>query len=94
MIFKPLNDNIIAEPEKAQNKTTSGILLASSGTGREQPRTATVIAVGDKVQHVKIGDRILFQAFATSDLKVGDEEYIALREEFVVATLGNINDSK
>lgn len=86
MIFEPLNDNIIAEPEKAQTATKSGILL-TSGTKREQPRTAKVIAVGPKVDRVKVGQRIIFQAFATSDLKVGDDEYIAIREEFVIATI-------
>ena len=84
MIFEPLNDNIIAEPEKVQTQTTSGIYLAAA-TKREQPRTAVVLAVGPKVDKVKVGDRILFQAFATSDLKVGDDEYIAIKEEFVIA---------
>lgn len=87
MIFEPLNDNIIAEPEKAQTQTKSGFLL-SEGTKREQPRVATVIAVGPKVERVKKGDRILFQAFATSDLKVGDDSYLALKEEFVIAKVG------
>lgn len=86
MIFEPLNDNIVAQPEEAQTKTKSGLLL-TPGTKREQPRTAKVIAVGPKVKEVKVGHRILFQAFATSDVKVGDDEYIMLREEFVVARI-------
>lgn len=84
MIFNPLNDNIIAVPENASVTTKSGFVL-SSGTKREQPRTAKVVAVGEKVKLVKPNDRIIFQAFATSDLKVGEDEYIAIREEFVIA---------
>ncbi len=86
MIFQPLNDNVIAVPEKAQTETKSGIIL-STGTKREQPRTAKVIAIGEKVKLVQPGDRIIFQAFASSDLKVGDEDYLAIREEFVIATI-------
>ncbi len=86
MIFEPHNDNVIAEPEKAQEKSKSGLYLGTVSS-REQPRLAKVIAIGPKVKEVKVGDRILFQAFATSDLKVGDDEYIALKEEFVVATV-------
>lgn len=86
MIFNPLNDNIIAEPEKAVTQSVSGFLL-SAGTKREQPRTAKVLAIGEKVKAVKVGDRIIFQAFATSDLKVGDDDYLAIREEFVIATI-------
>jgi chaperonin GroES len=86
MIFQPNNDNIIAEPEKAQTMSKSGLYLGTGGN-REQPRLAKVIAIGPNVKSIKVGDRILFQAFATADLKVGDEEYLAIREEFVVATV-------
>lgn len=86
MMFNPLNDNIIAEPEEATEKSRAGILLGSGGS-REQPRLAKVLAVGPKVERVKTGDRILFQAFATSDLQVGDDNYIAIREEFIVAVV-------
>ena len=86
MIFEPLNDWIIATPEEAQTKTASGFLLTAGGK-REQPRTADVVAVGPNVKVVRPGDRILFQAFATSDLQVGDDKYIAIKEEFVSATV-------
>ncbi|NNM44297.1 MAG: co-chaperone GroES [Chlamydiae bacterium] len=86
MIFEPINDNIIAIPEKAKTVTASGILLGA-GTKIEQPRTAKVIAVGDKVKLVSVDDHIIFQAFAASDLKVGDDDYLAIREEFVIATI-------
>jgi co-chaperonin GroES (HSP10) len=48
---------------------------------------AIVVAIGDKVDTVKVGDRILFQAFATNDLKVGDEQFISMKQEFIVATV-------
>lgn len=92
MIFSPLNDWIIAEPEEAQTKTQSGFLLAP-GNKREQPRLAAVAAVGPNVKMVQPGDRILFQAFATSDLQVGEDKYIAIKEEFVSATVNGGKDN-
>lgn len=86
MIFSPLSDWIIAVPEEAQTKTQSGFLL-TGGNKREQPRLAEAIAIGPDVKVVKKSDRILFQAFATCDLQVGDDKYIAIREEFVSATV-------
>jgi|GEM_PF-3641529 len=87
MIFNPLTDNIIAMPEEAAKQSKSGILF-TTGTTREQPRIAEVKAVGPKVEHLKVGDKFLFQAFAAAELKVGDDNYIAIREEFVIATIG------
>lgn len=87
MIFKPLTDNIIAKPEKAAKQTKSGFILPAGGSN-EQPRTAEVVAIGPKVTDLKVGDRFLFQAFAAAELKVGDDDYIAIREEFVIATVG------
>ncbi len=86
MHFKPFNDVVIAQPQKAKEKSDSGILLGE-GTAREQPRIAIVVAVGPNVKQAKVGDRILFQAFATTDIKVKDELYIALSEEFVLSTI-------
>lgn len=86
MIFVPLFDNIIAVPEEAAKQSKSGILLAA-GTSREQPRIAKVSSVGPKVANIKVGDRFLFKAFAATELKVGDKDYIAISEEFVIAKI-------
>ena len=86
MIFKPLSDHIVATPEKAATQSKGGILFTASTT-REQPRIANVVAVGPNVKEVKVGDRFLHQAFSASDIKVGDDEYIVIREEFVMATI-------
>jgi co-chaperonin GroES (HSP10) len=82
MIFKPLKDRIIAKVEKASKTSESGIYLGDGGSA-EQPRLATAVAVGKDVEEIKVGHRFLYQAFAAMAFKVGEEEFISTREEFV-----------
>jgi chaperonin GroES len=81
----PLADYIVAQPEEAETKTASGILLAASS--QEKPKTVKVIAVGKDVKSVKAGDRIIHKSFAATEVKVGKDEFIIVKEEDVIATV-------
>jgi chaperonin GroES len=92
--INPLADYIVAEAEIAPTKTTSGLYLPSNST--EKPKTAKVVAVGPgKIGEdnkrvpvsLKVGDRIVYKGYSTTDVKVGDKEYILVREEDVLATV-------
>jgi len=92
--INPKADYIVAKTEAASNKTASGLYLPESAT--EKPKTAVVVAVGpgkigDDNERVpvdlKIGDRIVYKSYATTDVKVGDQEYILMKEEDVLATV-------
>ena len=84
MALKPLATNIVAVKEEAAEKTASGILL---GTAKETPAYATVESVGPDVKTVKKGDQIIFKEYSTTNIKVGDTDYIIVKEEDVLATL-------
>lgn len=90
--IQPLADYVVAEAEAAQTKTASGLYLPDKSA--EKPKTAVVIAVGPgKVgddneripMELKVGDRIVYKGYSTTDVKVGDKEYIIVREEDVLA---------
>lgn len=92
--IQPLADNIVAEAEAAQTKTASGLYLPDSAT--EKPKIAKVIAVGpgkigDDNERIpvqlKVGDRILYKGYSTTDVKVGGKDYIIIKEEDVLATV-------
>lgn len=92
--ISPLADYIVAEAEPAATKTASGLYLP--GTAAEKPKTAKVVAVGpgkvgDDNERIpvqlKVGDRIVYKGYSTTDVKVGDKEYILVREEDVLATV-------
>ena len=81
----PLADRVVAQRDAAETKTASGLFLPDSS--REKPTYATVTAVGPDVKHVKKGDRIVFKEYATTELKVGDAEYLIVKEDDVLAKL-------
>lgn len=92
--LQPLSDYVVAEAEAASNKTTSGLYIPESAT--EKPKIAKVVAVGpgkvgDDNERIKptlkVGDRIVYKSYSTTDVKVGNKEYILVREEDVLATV-------
>lgn len=92
--INPLSDYVVAVTETASNKTPSGLYLPDSAT--EKPMTAKVVAVGpgkvgddnERIPiNLKVGDRIVYKSYSTTDVKVGDTTYILVREEDVLATV-------
>jgi len=83
--INPLGDNIVAQAEEATSKTASGLYIPESAT--EKPKVAKVVAVGKLVKELKVGDKIVYKSYSTTDVKVGTEEYIIVKEEDVLATV-------
>lgn len=83
--IQPLADYLVAQTEEAQTKTASGLYLP--GGAQEKPGIAVVVAVGPGVTAVKTGDRIIYKSYSNTDVKVGAESYLLVREEDVLATV-------
>lgn len=83
--IQPLADYVVAQQEVAEAKTASGLYLPNNA--QEKPKVAKVVAVGKDVQQLKVGDRILYKSYSTTDVKVGSEDYILVKEEDVLATV-------
>lgn len=83
--LSPLGDYVVAQAEEAEKKTASGLYLPDNA--QEKPKTAKVVAVGPAASQVKVGDRIVYKSYSTTDVKVGSEEYILVKEEDVLATV-------
>lgn len=83
--IQPLADYVVATPEAAETKTASGLYLPDNA--QEKPKVAKVVAVGKQVAQVKTGDRILYKSYSTTDVKLGKDEYILVKEEDVLATV-------
>lgn len=83
--IQPLADYVVATPEAAETKTASGLYLPDNA--QEKPKVAKVVAVGKEVKQVKTGDRILYKSYSTTDVKLGANEYILVKEEDVLATV-------
>jgi chaperonin GroES len=83
--IQPLADYVVAQAEEAQTKTASGLYIP--GNAQEKPKVAKVVAVGKDVRQIKVGDRIIHKSYSSTDVKVGTEEYILVKEEDVLATV-------
>lgn len=83
--IQPLADYVVAQAEEAETKTASGLYLPEKAA--EKPKVAKVMAVGKDVKQVKVGDRILYKSYSTTEVKVAAEEYILVKEEDVLATV-------
>ena len=92
MNLKPLGDRLIVEVLDEEDVTFSGIVLPD--TAKEKPQRGQVLAVGpgsrdDNGKHVPMdveeGDEIVFSKYGGTEIKVGTDEYLILRESDVLA---------
>jgi len=92
MNIHPLDDRIVVEPMEAEEKTAGGIVIPD--TAKEKPQKGKVVAVGPgkllddgkrAAPSVKKGDIVLYAKYGGSDVKVGEKEYLIMRESDVLA---------
>lgn len=81
----PLGDRIVAVREQAAQKTASGLYLPDNA--KEKPVLAKVVGTGKDVSHVKIGDKILYKEYSTTELKIDGTEYLIVKEDDVLGTV-------
>ena len=92
--FRPLGPRIVVERVEHEQKTSGGIIIPD--TAQEKPTQGRVMAVGpghrdDKGTivplEVKEGDLILFKKWGGDEIKVGDKEYLIMKEEDVLGII-------
>lgn len=91
MNIKPLGERVVIKKLEAEETTKSGIVL--TGSAKERPQEAEVIAVGpgavvngNRVEmEVKVGDKVLYSKYAGTEVKVEGEEYTILKQEDILA---------
>jgi chaperonin GroES len=93
MNLKPLGDRLIVEPLEEEQTTVGGIVLPD--TAQEKPQRGTVLAVGpgarntDTGDHIAMdveeGDVVVYSKYGGTEIKVGADEYLILRESDVLA---------
>lgn len=85
---KPLGDNVLVKPEKADKKTQSGIFLPESAS-EERPQQGKVIEVGEsKDIKVKKNQSVIFKRYSGTEVKIEGEEYLIVKNEDILAIVG------
>lgn len=91
MNIKPLADRVVIKMVETEETTKSGIIL--TGSAKEKPQVAEVVAVGPgKVKdgtlvkpEVKVGDKVLTNKYAGTEVKMDGVEYTILGEGDILA---------
>jgi chaperonin GroES len=92
MDLQPLGDRLIVEVIEEEESTSSGIVLPD--TAKEKPQRGRVLAVGpgprdEDGEYIKMdledGDEIIFSKYGGTEIKLGADEYLILRESDVLA---------
>jgi chaperonin GroES len=92
MDLQPLGDRIIVEALEEEATTASGIVLPD--TAQEKPQRGRVLAVGPGGRDedgeyiaidLEVGDEIIYSKYGGTEVKIGADEYLILRESDVLA---------
>ena len=92
--IKPLQDRILVKRLEEKEVKKGGIIIPDTAKGK--PQEGEVVAVGPgkvtddgkrQPMDVKVGDKILFGKYSGSEVKLGDEEFLIMREEDVLGIL-------
>jgi len=89
MNVKPLGDRVLIEPQEAEVKTASGIIIPDSA--QEKPQKGKVLAVGpgtkDVDMEVKVGNIVLYGKYSGTEIKVDDKTYLIMRQSDILAVI-------
>jgi len=87
--IKPLADRVLIEPQAAETKTASGIIIPE--TAKEKPQKGKVVAVGkgkkDHEMTVKEGDMVLYGKYSGTELKLEGTNYLMMREDDILGII-------
>ncbi len=94
MNIRPLHDRVVIQRVEEEQTTAGGIVIPD--TAKEKPYRGEVKAVGNgkllengevRPLDVKVGDVVLFGKYAGTEVTIGDEDYLILREEDILAVI-------
>lgn len=90
--IKPLFDNVLVKPLKAEEKTSGGIYLPENV--KEKPQIGEVAAVGAGAHDqdgklipmvVKVGQKVMYKKWGGDEVKVGNEEWKLVKQSDILA---------
>jgi len=92
--IRPLGQNVLLRRLEAESTTKGGIILPD--TAKEKPREGEVLALGEgaldkngkrREFSVKTGDRVIFSAYAGTEVKLGGEEFMIIEEDQILGVV-------
>lgn len=92
-MLRPLGDRVVLKQLEAETTTASGIVLP--GQEKEKPQQAEVVAVGpggvvdgkEVKMEVKVGEKVIYSKYAGTEVKMGEEKYVIVRQNDILAII-------
>jgi len=94
MKFRPLHDRVVLKRIEGEEKSAGGIIIPD--TAKEKPQEGEVVAVGPGSRNetgkltpvdVKVGDRVLFGKWSGTEIKIGGEDALIMKESDLLGVL-------
>ena len=94
MNIRPLHDRVVVKREEEERKSAGGIVIPDSAT--EKPSRGKIMATGTgkimedgKVRplDVKVGDKVLFGKYSGTEVEMGAEKFLVMREEDIMGVI-------
>ena len=93
--FRPLHDRVVVRRVESEAKTAGGIIIPD--TAKEKPQEGEIVAVGAGARdesgkliplEVKAGDRVLFGKWSGTEVKIGGEDLLIMKESDILGIVG------
>jgi len=94
MKFRPLQDRVVVRRLEEEEKSAGGIIIPD--TAKEKPMQGEVVAVGPGARNdkgdilpldVAEGDRVLFGKWSGTEVKIGGEELLIMKESDIMGVI-------
>jgi chaperonin GroES len=101
MGFRPLHDRVVVRRVEEEGRTKGGIIIPD--TAKEKPMEGEVVSVGPGARDekgvmvpmsVKAGDRVLFGKWSGTEVKLGGEELMIMKESDILGIIEGASASK
>lgn len=94
MGFRPLHDRVVVRRLESDEKTAGGIIIPD--TAKEKPMEGEIVSVGNGARNekgevvaldLKAGDRVLFGKWSGTEVKIGSEELLIMKESDIMGVI-------
>jgi len=78
MNFQPLGERVLVKTKEPETTTASGIIIPDNASN-EKPNEAEVIAIGDKVESIEAGNKVMFAKYARpAEVTIDGTDYLVV----------------
>lgn len=85
-MLRPLNNQVVLRKDEVENKTSSGIIIATEN--KKSPCIGIVLATNtDNKINLKVNDKVVYKEYAGSNVTIDNKDYIIIDEKDILAVI-------